>query len=164
MTLLMCLLSRTTGGGGGRRRGRRSRRVTEEEWGVKLRSGAAMSFRRGGAGRWAQHRASGTEDGAGTSRRRGTGGSRSGPRWALDGGVVWRCSDGDGGTASDFGSLTVSLWNPLGSRVSSRGTLCYIGGISLVSVILKCPTPKISIFGVGCLYTIGTYDYWYWLY
>jgi hypothetical protein len=30
-----------------------------------------------------------------------------------------------------------------------------------VSVVPKWLTPKISIFGVDCLYIVNTYDYWY---
>jgi hypothetical protein len=67
-------------------------------------------------------------------------------------------------TVSDVGSLTVSLRNPPSSRVSRRGTVFYIGEMSLVSVILKWLTPKISIFGIDCLYIADTYDYWYRLY
>jgi hypothetical protein len=76
-----------------------------------------------------------------------------------------RCSgDGDSGTAVDFSSLTVPLRNPPGSRFSRDATMCYIGGMSLVSVVLKWPTPRINIFCVGYLYIVGTYDYWYQLY
>jgi hypothetical protein len=59
------------------------------------RSGRRALIGHGGAGR----QASGAEDGAGTSRRHGASGSWSGPRQALDGGIV-RCSgdgDDDGG-------------------------------------------------------------------
>jgi hypothetical protein len=76
----------------------------------------------------------------------------------------WRWHSGDGDALVDFGSLTASLWNPPDSRVSRYGTVCYRGGMSLVSVILKWPTPNISIFGVSYLYTADTYDYWYRLY
>jgi hypothetical protein len=79
--------------------------------------------------------------------------------------------EGDGGTlVTTKGTATMawrqilvvwrsSLQNPPGSRFSRRGIVCYIGGMSLVSVVLKWPTPKISIFGVDCLYTADTYDY-----
>jgi hypothetical protein len=67
MILLLCPSLRTAGSGGG-----------------TGASGAALSFRRGGVGCQARCRASGVKDGAGTGRRRGAGGSRSGPRQALD--------------------------------------------------------------------------------
>jgi hypothetical protein len=57
-----------------------------------------------------------------------------------------------------------NLWNPPVSRVSTRETLFYIGGSSFMSVILTWPTPKITIFGVGYLYTADTNNYWYRLY
>jgi hypothetical protein len=77
--------------------------------------------------------------------------------------------EGDGGalvmaTTADFGTLTASLQNPPISRVIVRETVLYIGGTSLVSVVLMWLTPKISIFGVDCLYIVVTYDYWYRLY
>jgi hypothetical protein len=43
----------------------------------------------------------------------------------------------DDDEAADFGSLMVSFQNPPGSRFSRCGTVCYIGGMSLVSVVLK---------------------------
>jgi hypothetical protein len=57
-----------------------------------------------------------------------------------------------------------SLQNSPVSMVSVCGTVLCIGGTFFVSVILVWPTPKISIFGVGYLYTVGTYHYWYRLY
>jgi hypothetical protein len=131
---------------------------------------AASSFGREEAGRWAWRRAFGTEDGAGTGRRHGAGaaGVDRGERLMAMVVLRWQrrlcSSDGDGGAAVGFDSLTASLQNPPVSTVTLRGVVLYIGGTFLVSVILMCPTPKIVIFGVNCLYTVGTYDYLYRLY
>jgi hypothetical protein len=89
----------------------------------------------------------------------------------LDSGVVRCFGDGDGdisapvtATTADFSSQTASLRNPPVSRVTIRVIVLYIGGTSLMSVVLMWPTLKISIFCVGCLHTAGSSDYWYQLY
>jgi hypothetical protein len=57
-----------------------------------------------------------------------------------------------------------TLRNPLGSRVLRCDTVCYIGGRSLVSVVLNWPIPKIMIFGGWYYYIAGIKNYRYRLY
>jgi hypothetical protein len=123
-----------------------------------------------------QHGRQEAESGAAKGTRK----QSRGRQWALAGsraGGVDRCQEVESRAASATAEERAmvaqrqisadrrhTLWNPPGSRVLRHGTVCYIGRRSLVLAILKWPTSNISIFGVGYLYTAGTYDYWYRLY